>query len=267
MRHASLFTGIGGFDYAAQLLGWENIFQVEINDYALQVLEKNFPNVRRYVDIYDLKAEKYENKIDVISGGFPCQPFSNAGKKAGKRDNRFLWPQMSRIIKECKPRWVVAENVYGILTIEEGLVFHEVCLDLEDQGYEVQSFIIPACSKDAPHRRDRVWIVAYNVGNAQHDGSPTPSERGRVQYKPKKSRRKKSVGKSSGTGSSSKDVAPKRLESFTTNWDTEPGMGRLVDGISSRMDRLTGLGNAIVPQIAYDIFMTINEVENDKSRQ
>ena len=267
MRHASLFTGIGGFDYAAQLLGWENVFQVEIDDYALQVLEKNFPNVKRYIDIYDLKADKYENKIDVISGGFPCQPFSNAGKKEGKRDNRYLWPQMFRIIQECKPTWVVAENVYGILSIEEGLVFHEVCLDLESQGYEVQSFIIPACSKDAPHRRDRVWVIGYNVGNAQHDGPSTSTERGRVQYASKKPRRKKSVRKSSGAGSSSQDVAHAGGKGFSRSWSVKPGMGRLVDGVSSRVDRLTGLGNAIVPQIAYDIFMTINEVDNDKGRK
>jgi len=293
MRHASLFSGIGGFDLAAQDMGWENIFQVEIDDFATKVLEQNFPKVKRYTDIYDLNATIYEKQIDIISGGFPCQPFSQAGKREGSRDNRFLWPQMLRIIQECKPPWVVAENVYGILNIEEGMVFQQVCLDLEAQGYEVQPFIIPACGKGARHRRDRVWFIGYNVGYAQHNGLSAEPIGGGLQYQPKASSRKKSVRKSARASSPSQDVAhtkgqrceplPQGTEELLSSegsellcrgsdglyrgyWEVEPSVGRVANGIPHRVDRLKALGNAIVPQIAYDIFLTIKEMHDAQSK-
>lgn len=160
MRHASLFSGIGGFDLAALQVGMTNVFTCEIDEFCNKVLDYHFPNSVKYKDVKTLDGTKYKGTVDIISGGFPCQPFSTAGKREGTNDSRFLWNEMFRIIKEVEPRWVVAENVRGIISIEQGMVFEQVCADLESIGYEVQTFIIPACSINAPHRRDRVWFIA-----------------------------------------------------------------------------------------------------------
>ena len=162
MKHGSLFSGIGGFDYASKLMGWENIFHCEWMEFPRKVLEYHFPESDSYIDICKTDFKKYANKIDILTGGFPCQPFSLAGKRKGTDDERYLWGEMLRAIQEIKPKFVIAENVFGITNIDGGLVFEQVCLDLENEGYEVQPFIIPACSKNAPHRRDRVWFVAQN---------------------------------------------------------------------------------------------------------
>ncbi len=162
MTHGSLFSGIGGFDLAAQRAGIDNVFQVEIDTFCQKVLSKNFPNVLKYKDIKEFKGYEYEREIDIISGGFPCQPFSVAGKRKGKADDRYIWEEMLRVISEVKPSWVVAENVGGLINIEDGVVFEQVLFVLENIGYEVQPYIIPACAVGAPHRRDRVWIVAYS---------------------------------------------------------------------------------------------------------
>ncbi|MCP4595525.1 DNA cytosine methyltransferase, partial [Neptuniibacter sp.] len=160
MTHASLFSGIGGFDLAAEWSGFTNLFNCEWEEFPRKVLKHHFPNAEQYGDIHDFDATNYNGRIDILSGGFPCQPFSVAGKRKGSEDERHLWPEMLRVIGECKPRWVVGENVRGIVNWSNGLVFQEVCSDLEALGYSVQSFIIPACATGAPHRRDRVWIVA-----------------------------------------------------------------------------------------------------------
>ncbi len=162
MTHGSLFSGIGGFDLAAQRVGWKNIFQVEIEEKACKILQKHFPDTQRYADIKDFDGRQYAGHIDIISGGFPCQPFSAAGKRKGSADDRAIWFEMFRVVSEIRPRWVVAENVSGLLTIEQGMAFERVCTDLESEGYTVQSFVIPACAVGAPHRRNRVWIVAYS---------------------------------------------------------------------------------------------------------
>ena len=162
MNHGSLFTGIGGFDYASECMGWENVFQVEWDKYCQKVLEKNFLGVKRYLDIRDFNGKKYKGHIDILTGGFPCQPFSSAGKRAGKEDNRYLWLEMLRVISEIKPPWVVGENVAGILTMENGKTFEGICSSLENEGYQVQPYIIPACGKGAWHRRNRIWIIANN---------------------------------------------------------------------------------------------------------
>jgi DNA (cytosine-5)-methyltransferase 1 len=162
MRHGSLFSGIGGFDLAAEWMGWENVFHCEWMEFPRKVLDYHFPNADSHIDICKTDFKKYEGTIDIISGGFPCQPFSLAGKRKGTDDERYLWGEMLRAIQEIKPRFVIAENVFGITNIDGGLVFQQVCLDLENEGYEVQPFIIPACSKNAPHRRDRCWFIAQN---------------------------------------------------------------------------------------------------------
>jgi DNA (cytosine-5)-methyltransferase 1 len=165
MTHGSLFSGIGGFDLAAQWCGWTNVFQCEIDPFCRRVLKYHWPNTELYENVKTTNFTKYRGKIDIISGGFPCQPFSTAGKRKGTEDDRHLWPEMLRVIREVQPAWVVAENVSGLLTQQRGLVFERVCADLEGEGYEVQPFIVPACAVNAPHRRDRVWIVA-NRANA-----------------------------------------------------------------------------------------------------
>jgi len=165
MNHASLFSGIGGFDLAAKWIGWDNIFQVEKDPWCQSILAKHFPNTERYLDIKEFRGEKYRGSVDVISGGFPCQPFSVAGKQKGKEDDRYLWPEMLRVIREIQPTWVVGENVPGIIS----MALDQVCTDLENEGYTVQAFIIPAASVNAIHKRDRVWILANNANAGLKD--------------------------------------------------------------------------------------------------
>jgi DNA (cytosine-5)-methyltransferase 1 len=203
---------------------------VEIDPFCQKVLQKNFPGV----PIHDnIKTFTYNGTNPfILTGGFPCQPFSCAGKRKGKEDDRYLWPEMLRVISEARPTWVIGENVGGFVNM--GL---DDCIsDLEAEGYEVQPFIIPACAKNAPHRRDRVWIVANtksNDGNfscLQNNGDKTFSKKFRRCF---------------------------RNESM-------PKLCRVDDGIPSELDRLKSLGNAIVPQIAYEIMKGILEAEGIK---
>lgn len=167
MTHASLFSGIGGFDLAAEWAGWDNKFNCEIDRFCRQVLKYHFPNAVQYEDIKTTDFTIWRGRIDVLTGGFPCQPFSTAGKRKGTADNRYLWPEMLRAIREICPRWVVGENVFGIVNWSEGLVFEQVQADLEAEGYKVQAFVIPACAVGANHRRDRTWFVAHAIENPE----------------------------------------------------------------------------------------------------
>jgi DNA (cytosine-5)-methyltransferase 1 len=171
MKHISLFSGIGGFDLAAEWMGWQNIASCEINPFSRRHLEFYWPDAYHHDDIhtltFDLLNEKISKKYPdwqsddiILTGGFPCQPYSQAGKRLGKEDERHLWPEMLRVIREVRPRYIVGENVSGIVNWSDGLVFEEVQVDLENEGYEVQAFILPAAAVDAPHRRDRVWFIA-----------------------------------------------------------------------------------------------------------
>lgn len=192
MNHASLFSGIGGAEVAASIMGWQNLFHCEIQEFPRKVLQYWFPNSESYEDITKTDFHQWQGKVDVLTGGFPCQPFSLAGRRKGADDNRYLWPQMLRAIRQIHPTWVVGENVAGIKTMvescqvtkmgrtddlfEENYIYREesrftldkICADLEAEGYSVQPIVIPACSVGAPHRRDRVWIVARRI-------STTPS--------------------------------------------------------------------------------------------
>jgi len=187
MNHASLFSGIGGAEVAASWMGWHNAFHCEIQEFPRKVLEYWFPNSESYEDITKTNFAKWHGKVDVLTGGFPCQPFSLAGRRKGADDNRYLWPHMLRAIREIQPTWVVGENVAGIKTMvescqvaklgrsddifEENHIYREeskftldkICQDLEEAGYSVQPLVIPACAVGAPHRRDRVWIVAHRA--------------------------------------------------------------------------------------------------------
>ena len=161
MKHGSLFSGIGGFDLAAEWMGWENIFHCEWNQFGQKVLKYYWPNAVSYDDICKTDFTIWNGRIDILTGGFPCQPYSMAGKRQGTEDARHLWPEMCRAIRECRPTWIVGENVPGLINWSGGLVFEQVCADLESEGYEVQPVVLPASGVNAPHRRDRVWFVAY----------------------------------------------------------------------------------------------------------
>jgi DNA (cytosine-5)-methyltransferase 1 len=176
MKHGSLFSGIGGFDLAAEWMGWENIFHCEWNPFGQKVLHYYWPKAEQFTDITKTDFTKYANKIDILTGGFPCQPYSQAGKRKGKEDERHLWPHMLRAIKEIQPRWVVGENVFGLVNWSGGLVFHEVQTDLEAAGYEVFPYVLPAAAVNAPHRRDRIWFVAYSNNSRANIGMRSERE-------------------------------------------------------------------------------------------
>ena len=168
MKHGSLFSGIGGFELAAEWMGWDNVFHCEWNEFGKKVLKYYWPNAVSYDDITKTDFTIHRGGIDILTGGFPCQPYSMAGKRLGKEDDRHLWPEMLRTIREVQPRWVVGENVFGLINWNGGLVFHEIQADLEAEGYEVWPYVLPAVSVNAPHRRDRVWFVAHRNSNGQH---------------------------------------------------------------------------------------------------
>lgn len=163
MRLLNLFDGIGGFGLAAKWMGWENVASCEIDPYCRRVLDYWFDYKYIYDNIKTTDFTPLRGNIDLVTGGFPCQPFSLAGKQLGENDERYLWPHMLRAIREVRPRWVVAENVRGLITQSDGMVFEQVCADLEAEGYEVQPFVLPAAGVGAPHRRDRLWIVAHRA--------------------------------------------------------------------------------------------------------
>lgn len=196
LTHGSLFSGIGGSEIAAEAMGWKNMFHCEINPFGRKILNYWFPNSKSYEDITKTDFTDWRGKINVLTGGFPCQPFSVAGQRKGKDDDRYLWPEFKRAIREIQPDWVVGENVAGILTmvqpgeeVEVGgqpslfgednrkrvllrreYVVETICRDLEREGYSVQPVVIPACAVGAPHRRDRVWFVAHRNYIADTDG-------------------------------------------------------------------------------------------------
>jgi len=158
LKHLDLFSGIGGFALAARWAGMETVGFCEIEDYPRRLLGKHFPGVPIHRDIRDLDGHQYEG-TEVITAGFPCQPFSTAGKRRGKEDNRYLWPELVRVLREARPTWFLGENVSGIIN----LALDTVLSDLEAQDYEVETFLVPACAKNALHRRDRVWIIAKRI--------------------------------------------------------------------------------------------------------
>jgi len=251
MKHGSLFSGIGGFDLAAEWMGWENVFHCEWNKFGQQVLKYYWPNSISYDDITKTDFTIHRGSIDIITGGFPCQPYSSAGKRLGKEDERHLWPEMLRAIREIQPRWVVGENVLGLVNWSGGLVFHEVQADLEAEGYEVQPYVLPAVSVNAFHRRDRVWFVAHS----SKIGLSTKMENRELERERFSKQDKRKVWDTFSTISpicTGDDGLPDRLDSITfPKW---------------RNESIKAGGNAIVPQVVYQIFKTIEQYEGLNSR-
>ena len=272
-----LFSGIGGFTLGLESTGYFKTIQfVENEKWCQKILNKNFSEVPIHEDIKTYKG----CDADVVVGGFPCQPFSIAGKGKAIQDDRHLWPDMFRVIKETKPTWVIGENVRNIISISDGMVLEQVYLDLESEGYEVQSFIIPASAVNAPHQRYRTWIVAYSrrtlqsrtklrkeneneVGKGyanQSERSSKTSESDVADTDSKGLQRTKQHETYNGETKTQYTTA-KCFEEKGYYWEFEPNVGRVANGIPNRVDRLRGLGNAIVPQIAYQIGMAIKGAE------
>jgi len=325
-------------------MGWDTVAWCEWNEFGQKVLSHHFPNANGHGDINKTDFTIYRGQCDILTGGFPCQPYSNAGKRLGKEDDRHLWPEMLRAIREIQPRWVVGENVRGLVNWNGGLVFDEVQADLEAEGYEVLPFLLPACAVNAPHRRDRIWFVAYSKHNRyrrkergelekkngiqekhrqewsrpgmpkrtsstderlqqssrlhnEHNATDTTSKSGRRELQQQQRQRKP-------RGQNSRNNAPntdnQRLQGgevkggsrqsgaernklttgrFLTNWQefpTQPPVCGGDDGLPTELDSITfpkwrnesikAYGNAIVPQVAYQISKAIKQY-NDGTTQ
>ena len=294
MKHGSLFSGIGGFDLAAEWMGWENVFHCEWNPFGQKILKHYWPKAESFNDITKSDFTKYANTIDILTGGFPCQPYSAAGKRLGKEDERHLWPHMLRAIQEISPRYIVGENVRGLLNWNGGMVFNEVCIDLENNGYQVAPVLIPACGVGAPHTRERIWFVAAN---------PARKSSERLQFKQRKNSNEKQreFGRNCGemgdgiianTESSNvqnewiefkvmgKENIRKQAKGFEhgnipKNWHDFPiespvcggddGLPIKLDGITFprwRTESIKAYGNAIVPQVAFEIFKAIQQCDD-----
>ena len=340
LRHLDLFSGIGGFALGLESTGgFETVGFCDNEPFAQKVLKKHWPNVPCYEDVRDVGVDTVGYRgVDIITGGFPCQPYSVAGKQDPK-DNRQLWPEMFRIIKEIRPTYVIGENVRNLISIREGVVFEQVCTDLEGEGYEVQTYVLSASAVNAPHQRYRCWIVGILADTESQRSFSTSKRRERKQeqsgilndkkevrskVRSKSARcselREQDVSDTNDTGDRtskrrtdknrekkvkgwkeqpqskpsrySKDVAnscstrrkvgiPKkgyrqegnaeepyndshRLSGWQEkdNWTVEPSVGRVAHGIPNRVDRLKGLGNAVVPQIPAVLGRAILEVHN-----
>lgn len=327
MIHGSLFSGIGGFDLAAEWMGWDNIFHCEWNPFCQRVLKYQFPNSISYNDITNTDFTIHRGTIDVLSGGFPCQPYSLAGKRKGKEDDRHLWPEMLRAIREISPAFVVGENVYGLVNWNGGLVFDEVQADLENEGYEVTAVILPACGQNAPHKRERIWFVAKNnnkngwrseqrkeksdkrkqwdisTGNNEQlctDNAKTCDATNNDGDGQQQRNSKHEINTSEGgqyaqrdieqftlhtnsTGRDGQHISQKRKRQFNRSdsrdgintWQDFPtespicggddGLPRELDGITFskwRNESIKAYGNAVVPQIPYQIFKAIQQYVN-----
>lgn len=298
MRHIGLFAGIGGFELAARWMGWNTIAWSEWEPFCQKVLSYHFPEAKGYGDIKQADFTQYKGQCDILTGGFPCQPYSVAGKRLGKEDERHLWPEMLRVIREVRPRWIVGENVRGLLSWNGGVVFEEVCTDLESEGYEVQAFIIPAAGVGAPHRRERVWIIANasdcrcggraceQCANGWSELFPRECKGGEmggeatrcsgewIVANSKSIRRRKLQNTQYKTGAQKSNELSSVKYTIST-WDGFPNESPLCcgnDGLPSELDGITfpkwrkesikAYGNAIVPQVAYQLFQAIKNTKS-----
>jgi DNA (cytosine-5)-methyltransferase 1 len=288
LRTLDLFSGIGGFSLGLESTGFfETIGFVEKDKFCQKVLKKHWSNINIEEDIRNVKGEKYQ--ADVVTGGFPCQPFSVAGKRKSTADDRYLWDEMLRVIRETKPRWVIGENVEGIVNINEGMVLRQVLNDLENEGFKSQCIIIPASGIGAWHQRKRIWILAYsnNNGSYRSQGNAT-----------KQSSNEQKDRLSFGDDKNVSNTSNERLQRLNTEqltseqefrftsskddedtcntqpgcqckktwWQIESELCGVPNGVSYELDkdrsnRIKSLGNSIVPQIARQIGLSIMEAE------
>ena len=269
--HLSLFSGIGGLDLAAEMAGITTVGQCEWADFPTKILEKHWPDVPRWRDIRTLTGDDFYKRtglrtVDVVSGGFPCQPFSVAGKQGGKNDDRYLWPEMCRVIRELKPHFVVGENVPGILRIAAA----DVIADLEREGYNAIVFDFEAAAVGAHHRRERVFFVGERKSGVVENTGRCRRLKSRVLQKQQRRSQSQRRGKIVADtemrrepGQLSGWSETRRLSSLR-RWAAEPDVGRVAHGIPDRVDRIKALGNAVVPQQAFPIFKAIMEVLMDE---
>lgn len=286
LTHLSTFTGIGGIDIAAEWAGFKTIGQIEWADFPLKVLNKHWPNVPKWRDIRNVTAETLSSggidvrNITLISGGFPCQPHSVAGKHKGSDDERDLWPELARLISEVKPRWFLGENVPGILTTENGWFFGRVLNDLAQMGYAVGWGCYEAERFGAPHKRERCFIIANSMCIRPQGGKETRNiaeSRKKIEQQLKGLCEKLLLNAYGITKlQEDKSIKPNREEGTTwegnmwrlrrqaprTYWEIykSPVLG-VDDGVPNRVDRSIALGNAVVPQQVYPILKCIAEIE------
>ncbi|MEX3713635.1 DNA (cytosine-5-)-methyltransferase [Cytobacillus horneckiae] len=312
MKSIELFAGIGGIALAAEWAGIETVAFCEREPYAQKVLKNHWPAVPIFDDVKTLNRKVLEEKgvfepggtVDIISGGFPCQPYSLAGKRKGKEDDRDLWPEMFRIIEEIRPTWVVGENVANFVNME----LDRTLSDLESIGYKGQSFVIPACAVNAKHRRERTFIVAHSDSSRhiygqtkewptkerQHaqcefissssnvaDSSGFRLQKERAEFKatgfagngenvPNSNSEGLERSKETGEISRGRENSNKQFTGYDqsrNNWATEPNVGRVADGVPNRVDRIKGLGNAVVPQQIYPIFKYIKQIHDMETQE
>lgn len=295
-KHIDLFSGIGGFALAVDTVwpGSEHIF-CDNDTFCQQVLKKHWPKSKIYGDIRTIantgskkqrgvpsgtrqEIPEAWDSCDILTGGFPCQPFSQAGRRQGTEDDRYLWPAMLAVIRSCKPTWVIAENVRGLATWNHGLALEQVCLDLEAQGYEVRALIIPAVAVNAPHRRDRIWFVAHRADKHDHRSGEKRRGRGKLTDKNSDAANSGNAGlqrneqpAAFGKGKRSPQSIAQR--SWDENWpEVAAELCRVDDGLPAELDgfkltkaghrtqRLKALGNSIVPQVAIEIMKAIRGV-------
>ena len=282
MKVGSLFSGGGLGDFGFLAAGMEISWQCEIDEYCQKILALRYPESKKYRDIKTLKGEEIE-KVDIITGGFPCQPFSVAGKRKGKDDNRYLWPEMLRVIDECRPRWIVGENVPGIIN----LALDTVYADLESKGYEVQSIVFPSHAIGALHKRDRLWIIANTgllgsslnekqttgikqlcevIPNSTNSGIKRMCKREKSTIKTmENSGRKYDERDAEINGDANKEKITVKsklsVENFRDFWKFEPDVGRVANGVANRVHRLKMLGNGQVPACTYVIGKMIMDIE------
>lgn len=289
MKIGSLFSGGGLGDFGFVMAGMEIAWQCEIDEYCQKILALRYPESKKYRDIKALKGEELE-PVDIIAGGFPCQPFSFAGKRKGADDNRYLWPEMLRIIKESQPRWVVGENVPGVINV----ALDTVCADLEAEGYEVWPIVFPSHALGAWHKRDRLWIMAYSERNGSHGSTFDRGIGEAIQEEPfwsddpldfegasilpstenimanslsTRLERQSRDGERGGEPRRQQEeqngsISQSRLFDWRKYWQSEPDVGRVANGIAKRVDRLRMLGNGQTPCSTYVIGQAIMEIES-----
>jgi DNA (cytosine-5)-methyltransferase 1 len=258
----SLFSGIGGMDLGLERAGHTVIWQSEIDPYCNKVLKKHWPTVPNLGDITTIDWGKIE-RPDIICGGYPCQPFSHAGKRNGTADPRHLWPAMHNAICELRPRYALMENVRGHLSMG----FGDVLADLAKIGYDAEWQVIPAAAVGALHKRDRVFIVAYPTSECSNERKPRQREKKSATQGVSRVKVGRKCGNVANTDSKRLQRRVRQVYQTTKStrlalcswWETEPDVGRVADGVSNRVDRLRGLGNAVVPQVAEFVGRLIGE--------